>query len=267
MAKIDYFFYEFGSTLPLLHHSSRTSGSLVFHTNNSKIQKYFSSKGIDYSQDMHVGRDSTKVIIGSSREPNLYSKIINDARLYKIKSELYFDSWVNYELRIKDYPDSILVSDSWAYENAKLSYPWIPVTKVPNYFVEYLRSNLSEEKEYVLYLDSPENEYNNLDSMIHPGNCVCVVLSKIEAIFSAKIRVRRHPGYSESDCLNFLKSRIEISDQDIEYDFSKAIAVIGPVSQLHFYAENIGIPSFTIPDPNRNWLGPRFRSLQHLITK
>ena len=253
--------------LPLFYRAIDSDDLYEFHTSNPKILRFFSSKGIECSQEMKVENDSSKVIIGSSRDPRRYNKLIKYARQNNIPSEMYLDSWVNYELRVEENPDIISVTDSWARQQAELKFPTIPIVKFPNKFVDFLSTHLSTGKEYVLYVDSPANEYNNLDLIKHPYNCICAISRKIESIFNTKLRYRGHPGYSQSECLSEKETNFDVSAFEIEYDLSKAYAVIGPVSQLHFYAEYIGVPSFTYPDPNEHWSGPAFRSIQQLIMK
>lgn len=266
MANKHLYLTEFGSGLPLIHWAAENPSDFSIHTRNSALTRYLSNLGLKYDGLWDFHPACTSVYIGTSAEPANYDHLILKARMSGIKSYAYFDSWVNYRNRISVEPTEILISDPWAYALAREKFSNLKVSYFKEYHLKYLlNSYYPKLKEYVLYLDSPINSYNNAQKRKHKIDCICELLPKVTELLKLPIIFRKHPGYEANECLRFLNSvenvKLSHNPESLISDLELAKYVVGPVSYVHYLAENLGIPAFTAFEPNSNWQGPKFRSL------
>lgn len=250
----------------MIHWAAEDPLNFNIHTRNPAIKKYLSSHQLNFNDDWYFDQTAESVFIGTSTVPEVYDDIILSAKKEGIKSHAYFDSWVNYSFRINAEPAEILVSDPWALQLAKKTYPHLKIVHFADYHMRFLFNSFSPSVEKsVLFIDSPTNAYNNLPKQIHSINCMCQQLPKISACFQKEIIFRKHPGYEANECEDFLISsqivKASTNPESLLKDLELAGYVVGPVSYVHYLAENLGIPAFTMPTPNSNWHGPKFRSL------
>ena len=257
---------EFGSGLPLIHWAMQDPSKFAIHTRNSAVMKYLLSNKLKFNDDWNIDQNAESVFIGTCSVPEAYDEIILRAKELGIKSHAYIDSWVNYSIRLNVEPVEILVSDPWAIQLAKKTYQHLTIVHFEDYHLQFLTNKYSPSvKNSVLYIDSPTNAYNNMPNQLHNVNCICQQLPKISKCFPNQIIFRKHPGYKANECVDFLiDSQIaKISDnpESLLSDLELAGCVVGPVSYVHYLAENLGIPAFTTRTPNSNWHGPKFRSL------
>jgi len=266
MAKKHLYITEFGSGLPLIHWAALNPSEFVIHTRNPAIKKYLSSLRLNFTDSWQVSQNAESVFVGRCEKPEIYNQIILSAKQAGIKSHVYFDSWVNYSGRLNTEPTEILVSDPWAMQLAQDTYPNHKIVHFDDFHLQFLARAFSPNiAKSVLFVDSPTNAYNNIPKQIHNLNCVCLQMLKISERFQKEVIFRNHPGYEANECVNILKKNqtveISINPESLLKDLESAAYVVGPVSYVHYIAENLGIPAFTTFTPNDNWHGPRFRSL------
>ena len=261
---VEYFIEDFGYGLPLIHHALTLNPDAIIHTRNRNLQQYATLFGLAINKTFEVGKNSSRIYIGSSSKPDSYNSIIHKAKLKGNHSSVYMDNWVNYSSRIINLPNEMLVSDPWAFDLCKETFPRSEISIIPNYYLEYLRSNfIKKASTYILYIDSPLNNYNNQGLREHGKNCKCTELLILGKKSSWDIRIRFHPGYELTECDRYLVSNsvVQVSRKSLLEDLESAHLVIGPISYVHYISENLGVPSFVNCLPNSNYKGPKFREL------
>ena len=221
---------------------------------------------MNYDNSWNVCRNSSEIIVGATSAPSTYNHIFLEAQKFGIKTYAYLDSWVNFSGRIEKPPTEILVSDGWAHEYAKKVFPQATINFFENYFLTFVKESYNPQtKKSILYLDSPPNNYNGLNSPKHNKNCICVELLAIENRFHQKIIYRPHPGYARSKCALNIKNNSHVTfssnPYSLVFDLNQSEFLVGPVSYVHYIAEEIGIPAFITQIQNNNWHGPKFRTL------
>lgn len=257
---------EFGSGLPLIHWALQKPSEFVIHTQNSSLERYIRSLQLTSNNEWGIEPSAHSIYIGTSSEPRLYDNLIRNANQLGIKTHAYFDSWVNYRKRINIEPTEILVSDRWAFELAKETYPQSQIVNFENFYFRHLaESYVAGTNTSVLYISSPTNSYNNVPAVTHNLNCVCIQLPKITALFEKEVIYRKHPGYEVDSCESYLiaknLAKVSTNPDSLLDDLKLAEYVVGPVSQVHYFAERLGIPAFVTNKPNSEWCGPKIRSL------
>lgn len=221
---------------------------------------------MNYDNSWIVCQNSSEIIVGATSAPSIYNHIFLNAQKFGIKTYAYLDSWVNFSDRIEKHPTEILISDSWAHEYATKVFPNATINFFENYFLTFIKENyISQTEKSILYADSPPNNYNGVNSREHNKNCICVELQAIENRFHQKIIYRPHPGYTKSKCVMNIKNNARVtfssSPYSLVFDLSKTEFLVGPISYVHYIAEEIGIPAFITQIQNNNWHGPKFRTL------
>ena len=230
------------------------------------VMQYLNELNLDFVDTWDIESNTSAIYIGTTSDPRKYDELINHANHLEIKSYAYLDSWVNYSLRINAKPSEILVSDTWANELAKQSFPDLRVSYFENKHAQFIKENYAPKRpDKILYIDSPENSYNGHEKQIHNINCICVQIPKISKVFKREVIYRKHPGYKANQCVTNLADIPTVKSieepRSLLRDLEMAQFLVGPISYLHYLAEGIGIPAFTTNRPSGNWHGPKFRSV------
>ena len=193
--------------------------------------------------------DSELLISGTGWESNLEHNARKKASQANIYSVAVIDHWVNYKLRFERdqqtiLPNEIWVTDKYAFDLAKKTFPEIQIRLLPNYYLEditkkikYLDSNKEKNKQdtNILYALEPiRDSWNSENNELGEFQALDFFISNICSISKStktNIKLRLHPSESASKYNQWVEKQkldIEISrNTDLASDISWADIVLG----------------------------------------
>ena len=202
-----------------------------------------------------------ELIIGSGNNSLATDTAIKECNKVGAKATVLVDSWVNYPSRFSILPSEVLVTDPWARDYAKSSWPNVPVImKLIN------RTQLSikhlEIIKKVIIIGTPRNNYTEetLSRHSYGGDCLCPEIGLVEKAYKDCMIVL-HPHPNVGRVCSLTRSEITNFDRQSELinEASPHSIMIGRPSYAHYIFESIGVPAYFSERVNTLWKGPLFR--------
>jgi hypothetical protein len=260
---------DFGSGLPLLLWAKQDINQRMPIILSDNLIAYAQILNVPFITNLPTIADIDLLVVGKTPKLGDYLEFILSVQKRRIEWNIFLDSWVDYKVNESLKPNSVWVTDSWAFELARSIYKYEQICVTENYLLSHVKKKcLPRNPSYLLYVASPPNHYSGRSIEMHGKECICQDINRIRhSVPNNKICIRFHPGYHRSPCeVQFLRENLGNTSDfhfsesiDFTQDLQNAEIVFGPISYLHYLAESIQIPSFSTSKPNPNWNGPQFR--------